>query len=159
MTPGPKIDGPLVREAVPPRPPDPPRWRRYYLPQTTDASTFVVKGVTLRIAGVAAVPANATCTMGDGREWPCGRNALFAFRRFLHGRAVECLLPYVPDATDVTAPCRIGRIDLALWLLEQGWAKPDALATPTYRAATLSAQCAGAGLWRGTNKPDICPPS
>ncbi|MEO8677294.1 MAG: hypothetical protein ABI569_17080, partial [Casimicrobiaceae bacterium] len=36
MTPGPKGEGPLVRDPTPPRPPDPPRWRRFFLPETTD---------------------------------------------------------------------------------------------------------------------------
>ncbi|MEJ0011977.1 MAG: thermonuclease family protein [Bauldia sp.] len=157
MTPGPTVDGPLIREAVPPRPPDPPRWRRYFLPATTDAATFVIDTLVIHIAGVAPPAAEATCTLADGTPWPCGRVALFSFRRFLHGRAVECLLPYIEGAADVTAPCRIVKTDLALWLLQQGWAKPSDLATAEYRAASAQAHCAGIGLWRDTPKPEFCP--
>jgi endonuclease YncB( thermonuclease family) len=157
ITPGPTVDGPLIREAVPPRPPDPPRWRRYFRPATTDAATFVVGTLVIHIAGVAATSANASCALADGTQWPCGRTALYTFRRFLHGRAIECLLPYIDGAADVTAPCRIAKTDLALWLLEQGWAKPSALATDEYRAASDQARCAGIGLWRDTPKPGSCP--
>jgi endonuclease YncB( thermonuclease family) len=157
MTPGPKVDGPLIREAVPPRPPDPPRWRRYFLPATTDAATFVAKNLTIHIAGVTPPVPDATCTLADSTEWPCGRVALYSLRRFLRGRAVECLLPYIEGAADVTAPCRVVKVDLALWLLQQGWAKPNDIATDDYRAASLRAQCAGVGLWRDTPKPAACP--
>lgn len=159
MTPGPKVDGPLIREPVPPRPPDPPRWRRYFLPATTDAATFVVNTQVIHIAGVTPPAADATCTLADGTPWPCGRVALYSFRRFLHGRAVECLLPYIEGAADVTAPCRIAKTDLALWLLQQGWATPSDIATGEYRTASAQARCFGIGLWRDMPKPEFCPPA
>jgi endonuclease YncB( thermonuclease family) len=159
MTPGPKVDGPLIREPVPPRPPDPPRWRRYFLPATTDAATFVVGTQVIHIAGVTPPAFDATCKLADGTDWPCGRVALYAFRRFLHGRAVECLLPYIEGAANVTAPCRIAKTDLALWLLQQGWGKPSDIATDDYRTAAARARRQGVGLWRDTAKPDFCPAS
>jgi endonuclease YncB( thermonuclease family) len=156
MTPGPRVDGPLVREPVPPRPPDPPRWRRYFLPATTDAATFATGRLTIHISGVTPPPPDRACMLADGTTWACGRTALFSLRRFLRGRAVECLLPYIEGEADVTAPCRVVKTDLALWLLQQGWATPSDVATDEYRAASLQAQCAGAGLWRDTPRPDTC---
>ncbi len=156
MTPGPKVDGPLVRVPVPPRPPDPPRWRRYFLPATTDAATFVVGTQVIHIAGVTPPDPGATCTLADGTDWPCGRVALYSFRRFLRGRAVECLLPYIEGAANVTAPCRIAKTDLALWLLQQGWAKPSDIATDDYRSAAATARCQRIGLWRDADKPEFC---
>jgi endonuclease YncB( thermonuclease family) len=157
MTPGPKVDGPLIREPVPPRPPDPPRWRRYFLPVTTDSATFVTAKLTIHISGVTPPSPDLTCTLADGTTWACGRVALFSLRRFLRGRAVECLLPYIEGTAEVTAPCRVVKTDLAQWLLEQGWARPSDIATDEYRAASLHAQCAGAGIWRDTPQPDSCP--
>lgn len=159
MMPGPKVDGPLEREAVPPLPPDPPRWRRFFLPETTDAATFIVKGITIHIAGVTPPAVDATCTFADGSPWPCGQTALYSFRRFLHGRAVECYFPYEEGVTDVTAPCRIASTDLALWLLKTGWAKPNELATGDYKSAAANARCAGLGMWRETGRPEFCPPA
>ncbi len=158
VMPAPAGEGPLIREAVPPRPPDPPRWRRYFLPVTTDAATFAVKGLTIRIAGVTPPAADDACALADGSSWPCGRTALTAFRLFLHGRAVECFFPPPGDATDVTAPCRVGGIDLAAWLLGRGWARPSELATGEYRSASATARCARLGMWRETEVPDFCPP-
>ncbi|HEY5082277.1 MAG TPA: hypothetical protein VII91_10260 [Bauldia sp.] len=149
--------GPLLREPVPPRPPDPARWRRYFMPQTSDAATFKVNDMTIHVAGVAALAADQACAATDSGAWPCGQSALYALRRFLHGRAVECFFPYADGVTDVTAPCRVGRVDLGLWLLRNGWARPDELATDAYRAAANAARCARLGVWREETPSTDCP--
>jgi endonuclease YncB( thermonuclease family) len=154
VIPGPAGDGPLLREPTPPRPPDPPRWRKFFLPKTTDAATLVVDQRTIRVSGVTAPTADATCQRTDGSEWPCGQAALYAFRMFIGGRAVECYFPHVEDAVEITAPCRIGRTDLGLWLAQQGWVMPDDLATDDYRKAAEDARCARRGLWRWTDQPE-----
>jgi hypothetical protein len=151
VMPAPGGEGPLVREPSPRRPPDPPRWRRYFLPVTTDAATFAVERQTIRIAGVTPPAVDAVCHFADGSEWPCGRTALHALRMFLRGRAVECYFPFVEGAADITAPCRVGKTDLGLWLLAQGWARPSELATADYVTATARARCARLGLWQGEN--------
>jgi endonuclease YncB( thermonuclease family) len=157
VMPLPSGDGPLIREPAPPRPPDPPRWRRYFLPQTSDAATFTVKDMIVHIAGVVALAGDHACAATDGGAWPCGQSALYALRRFLHGRAIECFFPYADGVTDVTAPCRVARIDLGLWLLQNGWAQPDDLATDAYRAAANAARCARLGVWREETPPADCP--
>ena len=148
--------GPLVRVPVPPTPPDPPRWRRYFLPDTPDAATFVTKGMTIHVAGVTPPASSQTCQASDGSAWPCAGSALYAFRRFLRGRAVECYFPLPEGASDVTAPCRIGHEDVGLWLLQNGWAQTDNLATADYRTAEKAAACASLGLWRGRTPPADC---
>jgi endonuclease YncB( thermonuclease family) len=157
MTPGPAVDGPLEREAAPPPPPEPARWHRFYLPETSDAATFKTKGRTIEISGVAPPKPDESCKRADGEAWPCGRTALYALRMFLRGRAVECLYPPA-DAELIIAPCRVGAADLGLWLLTAGWAKPDGNATEAYRTAAHEAACAGKGLWRDA-RPADCPAS
>jgi len=158
VTPGPAGQGPLVREPTPPRPPDPPRWRKFFLPKTSDASTLHVDERTIRISGVDAPAADAICQRTGGSGWPCGRAALYAFRMFIGGRAVECYFPAFEEAVDITAPCRIGKTDLGLWLARQGWVTPNDLATDDYREAAEDARCAERGLWRWTGQPTAsCP--
>jgi endonuclease YncB( thermonuclease family) len=156
ITPGPPGEGPLVRVPVPPRPPEPPRWRRFFLPVTDDAATFKADGKVIHISGVAPPKVDQMCRLADGTDWPCGRTALYSLRMFLHGRAVECLFPFVEGAADIVAPCRVGGTDLGGWLLTQGWAAPDELATDTYRALAEAARCAGRGMWRGAAPPTAC---
>jgi endonuclease YncB( thermonuclease family) len=156
ITPGPKGEGPLVREPAPPRPPEPARWQRFFLPVTVDAATFQVEKRTIHIAGVEPPPLAAVCPAG-AEKWPCGRTALYSLRMFLHGRAVECYFPNAEGVTDITAPCRVGNADIGLWLLGQGWARPSDIATGDYEKAATEAVCAQRGIWRGT-KPDAdCP--
>jgi endonuclease YncB( thermonuclease family) len=160
ITPPEITGGPLTRVVVPPPPPDPPRWQRFFLPATADAATFTVGALAIHIAGVAALAPDAACGAADGASWPCGETALFSFRRFLHGRAVECYMAAPSaNAKDVVAPCRIGITDLGAWLLTAGWAKPGEGATDAYRAAAHAAACAAIGIWRGTAKPADCPPA
>jgi endonuclease YncB( thermonuclease family) len=154
ILPGPTVDGPLYREALPPPPPDPPRWRRFHLPRTTDGATFVTRSnLTIKVFGVAPPPLDETCERADGEIWPCGRTALFALRMFLRGRAVECFLPPLDGIDRAIAPCRIGKIDLGYWLTRQGWAMPDDNATDEYRTAANAARCERVGIWRGA-RPD-----
>lgn len=159
VTPGPALNGPLVREPAPPRKPDPPRWRRFFLPQTSDAATFSVESRTIRISGVTPPQRDEECRKSDGTAWPCGRSALHALRMFLGGRAIECYFPPVGTEVEVVAPCRVGSTDIGLWLLSQGWGKPDTYATDPYRQAAETARCTGKGLWRGIPpEPDCAGP-
>jgi len=157
FTPAPITSGPLIREPLPPPPPEKPRWHRYFLPETTDAATFFVRDRTIRLAGVDALPRGGVCRLADGGNWPCGANALFALRRFLGGRAIECFFLTSDRSEPLVAPCRIGRIDIALWLVAQGWVKPEASAPEDYEKAAEAARCAGLGLWRGDEPAAGCP--
>jgi hypothetical protein len=156
MTPGPQGEGPLTREPAPPKPAEPPQWRRFDLPETVDATTFKVLGRTVRIAGVVAPQPGETCKRQDGGDWPCGRTALHSFRMFLGGRSIECFFPYADTAVEITAPCRVGQVDLGLWLLKTGWAKPGAYATEEYLRASDQAHCNRRGLWRGEVTVPAC---
>jgi endonuclease YncB( thermonuclease family) len=158
VTPAPAGEGPLIREPVPPPPPEPARWRRYFLPATTDAATFEVEDGIIRIAGVSAVPRDAACEIAGGGIWPCGRSALFALRMFLRGRAVECYFAIAEMKGEIAAPCRVGRTDLGLWLVSQGWAGAGDGASDEYREAARQARCANRGLWRTVEREDSCPP-
>jgi endonuclease YncB( thermonuclease family) len=158
VTPGPKIDGPLERIPAPPPPPVQAKWWRFFLPVTADSATFKVEGLTIRVAGVEPPPADATCPAAGGAPWQCGQTALYSLRRFLHGRAIECYFPRVDGVDDITAPCRVGEADIGTWLLMQGWARPNGLATDEYRKTATDALCARRGIWRDHQPGADCPP-
>jgi endonuclease YncB( thermonuclease family) len=139
------------------RPPTPlgPGWHRFFLPETTDAATFVVRDLTIRIAGVLPLPREATCNKADDESWPCGDVALDKFRHFLLGRPVYCFLS-ADQSHSLEAPCRVGRTDLGTWLLVEGWAKAAPSASRKYRQAADDARCAGRGLWHGIDERPEC---
>jgi endonuclease YncB( thermonuclease family) len=173
VTPAPVGPGPLVREpvalpiapvpaALPPmiKPILPPAhlrpgWHRFVLPETTDAATFVVSDLTIRIAGVIPLPREASCHNAADEDWPCGDVALEEFRHFLLGRPVYCFLG-ADKSNSLEAPCRVGRTDLGTWLLVEGWAKAASSASQKYRQAADDARCSGRGLWHGVDERPEC---
>jgi len=156
MTPGPAVDGPLLREALPP---EPAKWRRFQLPETTDAATFRASRLTIRVSGVDPVPVDKMCRRASGEEWPCGRTALHSLRMFLRGRAIECYLPPIGQAVEAIAPCRVGQTDLGTWLLQEGWGTPNDYATEESKAAAVEGRCERHGMWQGTTADGTCPAS
>jgi endonuclease YncB( thermonuclease family) len=148
IVPGPAVEGPLARLEVPPPLPPPPRWHRFFRPLIVEAGLFEAKGKFIRLRGIEPLPADAQCIDGDGMEWPCGRTALMELRRLVRGRAIEC--NFSSGATDnpLLVFCRVATTDLALWLADRGWARPEADAPPEIRAAANAAHCAGRGVWR-----------
>ena len=156
MTPGPVGDGPLIREKVPPPPADPARWRRFFLAVAVDAGTFNLGKRPAKLAGLTAPAAAETCKLVSGEAWNCGTAAVWALRRFLRGRAVDCYFA-TRDPDPLTVPCRVGASDIGLWLLGQGWAKPADGASDDYRKAAEAAHCAGLGLWRDDKAAGSCP--
>lgn len=61
MTPGPDVDGPLVRIPVPPPPPLAPRWQRFFRVVALDAGTLDLGRRKVRLAGIVAPAPDTTC--------------------------------------------------------------------------------------------------
>ena len=68
-----------------------------------------------------------------------------ALRRFLRGRAIECIVPAGAAEVPDPAECRVaGGEDLAAWLVAQGWARANSAA---YAALEAKAREEKLGLW------------
>lgn len=92
-----------------------------YRPVAVAAGVVESGGYTIRLAGLDIVEAEETCTSG-GIEWRCGVVARTAFRNYLRGRALSCLLPDAPEKS-FTLSCMLGSDDPAMWLARYGWAR------------------------------------
>ncbi len=80
----------------------------------------------IRLAGIDPLLPDTICGISPGNAVPCGKQALTAFRAWLRGRSIECVLS-APDADGVVvAPCRLAGKDAASWLVQQGWARAQA---------------------------------
>jgi endonuclease YncB( thermonuclease family) len=79
--------------------------------------------VTLK--DVASLDPATLCGTGAS-AWPCGQLALTQFRRFLRGRYVTCDIADPAWEGAVTARCKLGKEDLAAWLVENGWVRAEA---------------------------------
>jgi len=77
--------------------------KQYYRVTVRDGGTLQSSGVVVRLAGIAARDANATCKSANGKSWPCGATAKSALMRLIRARAVTCELPKQSAQKDVVA--------------------------------------------------------
>ena len=113
-----------------------------------DGGTLQADGIVIRLAGIIAREASATCKDARGRTWRCGVAAKAALSKLIRGRAVICALPKGGEHNIIVARCSVGGIDLSTWTLRQGWAEPkDANEAPLAEAAAAAKQ-ERLGLWR-----------
>lgn len=104
---------------------DPPGPRAVYARvEVVDARTFKTPAKTVRLAEIEALPLERTCRDAKGQAWPCGKRAQAALVTLLRGRPVTCFEVSI-EGKDSVARCRVGRTDIAAWLVEQGWARPS----------------------------------
>ncbi len=143
--------------ALPPKPPVSMDWEGTLLhrPVVPAAGMIEAMGHTVAIAGIDAVAAEETC-MFEGKDWACGVRARTMFRALLRGRAVTCDVPPEPDPNVVTAPCRLGKQDLARWLVLYGWARADP--DGPYGNEAEKARAAKKGIFGRPPDKDSLPP-
>lgn len=77
----------------------------------------------LRLKGLVVTDPDETCTAPDGSLWPCGIIARTAFRNFVGGRSLSCVLPDDRWRDIIVVSCLVGRQDPAAWLARSGWAR------------------------------------
>lgn len=98
--------------------------------------------VTLK--DIVALDPAEMCGQGAS-AWPCGQLAATQFRRFLRGRSVNCDIADPDWRGEVTARCSLGKVDVATWLVEQGWVR--AAAGSPYEEAGREAQAERRGIF------------
>jgi hypothetical protein len=151
VTAGPRVTGPLVRAAplsALPKPQEKPRARteRLFKPVVAEAGRIETARGAVALPGVAAPGPDETC---GAPEWPCGRMARAALRRFIRGRAVNCDIPPAGKTLADATRCTVGGEDIAEWLVRHGWAKADGGA---YASAATEAMSERRGIW-GDGRP------
>jgi endonuclease YncB( thermonuclease family) len=164
ITPGPTVSGPLQREAVPPKAPKPPeaaRWQTFSRVVVLEPGMLDIGKRHVRLAGIVSPDGERPCEIGlEGAAeatQPCARLAVAALRQRIRAFGVQCDISMDDPADPPTVPCRIGKTDLALWLVDQGWAEAAGGAPEPYQTAEIRARCAHKGLWRSTEPPPSCP--
>lgn len=160
MTPAPTVVGPLEREAVPKRPPAPPKWKAFSPVVVREAGLLDLGPRNVRLAGIVVPDGDRLCHPGvTGNrdiDMPCSRLAMVALRSRIRAFGVECLISANDAADPARARCRIGKTDLALWMIEQGWAEAASNAPKGYAAAEKEARCARRGIWQAGDPPADC---
>lgn len=126
--------------------PPAPRLRLLARPVAIDNATFAVGASRIQLLGIEPMAVSELC--GTGTEaWRCGIMARTALRGWLRARSINCSVPDDFERRNVliTSRCQIGEEDVALWLAENGWARPTT--TGAYYVAGEEARKAGRGIW------------
>lgn len=98
---------------------------KLFQPVASAAGLIQANGYSVAVSGIDIVKEDETCS-DDGKSWACGVRARTAFRSFLRGRAVACKMPPEADRELIAVECRIGKLDVGQWLVENGWARATA---------------------------------
>lgn len=129
----------------------PPRETILHRPVVSAAGAFEAMGYSVALQGIAVTAVDETC--GDD-AWPCGVHARTAFRNWLRGRALSCVVPRVAPEEVVVTRCTLAKQDPAAWLVSQGWA--HGLANGPYAQMEERARAANRGLF---GEAPAAPPS
>lgn len=124
--------------------------KRYYRVSVRDGGTLQAGKVVIRLSGIAARSADATCKDAHGKNWPCGAAAKAALTRLIRARAVTCALPKSGEHNIFDASCTVAGTDLSTWLVRQGWATPKEPNQPAFAEAAAAAKSEKLGLWHST---------
>ena len=118
-----------IGQATPPAPPPAPvavddtaKPALLYRPVATSAGDIEVSGYKISLKGINAPAIEETCN-ADGVDWPCGMAARTALRNWLRSRAIECNVPGQPSDELIATECKLGSMDIADWLVSNGWAR------------------------------------
>ncbi len=114
-----------------------------------DGDTLLIAGEKLRLTGVDAPEADQICRR-DGRDWPCGREAVRSLRRHLGDEVIHCRSRARDNFGRSVVTCtKKDGTDINAWLVREGWAITDGFAAP-YAAEEREAKAAKRGIWSGT---------
>lgn len=114
----------------------------------TGSDSLTLDGRSYELFGVDGIELNQSCFV-DGQAFACGASAVRALQTLLEPAAVTC----APRTTSVSgttrATCTGHEGDIALKMVEQGWALADRSESDDYAAAEDAARASRVGAWRG----------
>jgi endonuclease YncB( thermonuclease family) len=113
------------------------------------ATTLVVAGTTIRLAGLDAPVADQPCPTGSDRNRRCAAVAQAALSDIVRGQQVACEVVSGGGDSIRTAVCKAGGIDVGGQLVSRGAAFAEQGLFSRYGTEDTAARAAKAGIWRG----------
>jgi endonuclease YncB( thermonuclease family) len=108
------------------------------------------KDVTIGLYGIVLPARDKLCGTPAGGRWACGVSAIGALRNMIQTRMIICSIDDDSEENKdkVVGSCRLGSTDIALRMLEQGWATPErTVREKYYLEAAEFGRNNGLGLW------------
>ena len=146
--PGPKITKPDLTRLPAIKPPQPkkqpPKPKLWHKPLISKTGFFESNNRELQFKGIKPLALDAQCKAENGKDWPCGRFARTAMRKFVRGRSIECD-PVETQSNPIVTDCRVAGKNIAQWLVLRGWAEDE---NGQYKSQMNAAQQQKVGKWR-----------
>lgn len=115
-----------------------------------DGRTFASGGERVEIFGIDTPDADDVCLNDAGTLWACGLRARATLSNLTRNVVLGCVGTHLPETGVFSASCKSGDRDLALALIDAGFALPQERPPEALRArAMLAAEKAKRGLWDG----------
>jgi endonuclease YncB( thermonuclease family) len=103
----------------------------------------------VRLFGIDAVEYNQHCSLADGRDYACGREATASLRDLLRRRTISCKAMDQDRYGRTVARCGGDGFDLNEAQVKAGWAVAYRTHSLAYVAAEREARLAKRGIWAG----------
>ena len=108
---------------------------------------------SVRLHGIDAPELAQECRDGQGRDYPCGREAMEALAGLIRGKDVSCTAIDTDRYDRAVSLCRAGGVDLNGEMVRLGWATAYRQHSLAYVAQESAARKSRRGLWQGTFEP------
>lgn len=114
-----------------------------------DGDTIDIHGARIRLNGIDAPEGGQLCHDGAGKPWRCGQQAALALSDRIGRRTVSCQQVDTDRYGRAVADCYVGRYNINLWMVRQGWAVAYRQYSTDYIEAEARARAERRGVWQG----------
>jgi endonuclease YncB( thermonuclease family) len=116
-----------------------------------DGDTLEIHGTRIRLSGIDAPESTQFCRGEDSLPHRCGAKAANELSAFIARRPVTCVPVSLDQYGRTAATCSVAGIDLADWLVRNGFALDwPRYSNGKYASAQRDAERAGRGIWAGS---------
>ncbi|WP_246672484.1 thermonuclease family protein [Mesorhizobium sp. B3-1-6] len=122
------------------------------VPSVVDGDTIEIHGERIRLNGIDAPESDQVCVDGAGKKYRCGQVAALALDDFLKAnRPTSCIEVGRDRWRRMVAVCTANAVDIAEWLVRQGYALDwRKYSYGAYAQAQSEARAAKRGMWAGS---------
>jgi endonuclease YncB( thermonuclease family) len=118
-----------------------------------DGDTIEIHGARVRIFGIDAPESDQLCHDANSHRYRCGQKASIALFDFIDRRSVQCIEVDRDRYKRAVAVCTVGGMDIADWLVRNGFALDwPQYSKDVYAAAEAEAKREQRGMWTGSFK-------
>jgi len=120
---------------------------RFRKPVPLSSGTLSSSKMTINLAGLDGLVADAQCKYASGKSWECGRWGKYALRRLIRGRSITCDVVEQVAEKIVSARCKVAGVDINKWVVRRGWGRPLGEGVDKYDVALKAAKQDKLGQW------------